>query len=182
MKKIICLTTLLAISTILFSYQIVAQPTHQNIVHKKLTNEKMKLVNMLLEENGTYTARCKLTFDTSKKIYLEKQIETKDINSHLQKLLDPIKQFFSTLQAIGPEMVPLVEESISATARKEDSILIKFTRSKIGIIDFCEKEITSQEKLKNLCLELQQLLGDVLSSLSKEAKIAYKEFITKIKK
>jgi hypothetical protein len=171
-------------AAILFSNVLTSNPTVEN---KKLT-KMIDLLNARLESDGTKTLRIEKAFAMLKQLYgktpVEKQAEDVFVTEQLRKITTPLQSFLTGLQQAGKIMEPLLEESISTVVSKDESIVLKFINSdkSFDVVFQQESQKTSSlEKYNQLLLELDQLFGDIMKSLSPEAIKARNETLKRIK-
>lgn len=111
---------------------------------------------------------------------MAKEAEAALVKKYLIKIFEPIKEFFSEIRRCSFFINPLLEKSLPEKIIKK-SYLIKFMHSSTGLIEFFEQEITTKEKLDEVCEELGTFLTDINDSLSPETLKAYAKFIQEVK-
>ncbi len=111
----------------------------------------------------------------------EKNVDVVFIKEQLHKIFEPVKEFFAEIRHYSFLIKPLLEKSMIEKNIKKLH-LMKFMNSSMELIEFFEHEITSKEKLSEVCDELKTFLTDIEDSLSAKTNKIYMEFVQDIKR
>ncbi len=201
-KQCFCLMRLItftvAMTTVIVAATAETNNAFREFKPKKLTSDKMFLLNEAMGMNPVCILRIDLTNRAALATLKALDVATdgKDIFSQkMGAILEPLKQFFDVIQQYSFMVRPLVEESLfgkeaathaSAEQRAKfvkDSLLLQFFESKSNdVVNFFEKHIACKEDLKKACSEVLIFFADLKSSLSDATMQQYRAFITELKK
>lgn len=98
------------------------------------------------------------------------------IKTQLDQSLKLVEPFINDIRSYKDLILPLVNES-NKNHTITNSYLTRFLNGADALDEFTNKNITSLESLQGLLKEVQAFLLDLLASISKETKDAYKTYI-----
>lgn len=103
------------------------------------------------------------------------------IKEQLHTIFEPIKDFFAEIRQCSFLIKPLIEKSLPEKILKK-SYIMKFMHSSSAVLEFFEHEITTKEKLNDVCQEIKTFLTDVEDNVSEETQKIYHEFVQEVKR